>query len=87
MIFKLGPFTLYRVEKNGTLDISLTAFDNWPCGWEYGYRDYMRGEIDKPWIQIRVGKLLILYFEPFKKRKGTSNWGFEAWFMGFWWIK
>lgn len=76
MIFKLGPFTLYRVEKNGTLDISITALDNWPCGWEYGYRDDMRGT-DKPMIEFRIGKLMIAYVEFYKS-------GCEVWFFGFW---
>lgn len=85
MIFKLGPFTLYRVEKNGTLDISLTCLDKWPCGWEYGWRDDMRGT-DKPWIEFRIGKLTVLYFEWYPKHS-DKRWGFEVWFMGFWWIK
>lgn len=76
MIFKLGPFTLYRVEKSGTLDISLTCMDNWACGWEYGWKDDMRGT-DKPWIDLRLGKLQVLYFELFEN-------SCEVWFMGFW---
>lgn len=80
MIFKLGPFTLYRVKESGTLDISLTALDNWSCGWEYGWRDDLRGA-DEPVIEFRVGKLMILYFERFKSG------GFETRLMGFWWIR
>lgn len=87
MIFDIGPFRLYRVEKDGTLDVSLKCMDDWSCGWEYGYRDYMRGEVDKPLIQIRIKKLMVLYFEFYPKRDGTDCTGFEAWFMGFWWIK
>ncbi len=86
MIFDIGPFRLYRV-KNGTLDISLKCTDDWACGWEYGYRDYMRGETDRPWIQIRIGKLMVLYFEFYSFPLRDKGWGFEAWFMGFWWIK
>lgn len=79
MIFKVGPFTLYRVEKNGTLDVSLTALGDWPCGWEYGYQDPEAKK--RPWIEIRLGKLVLFYFEAWK------NCGFELWFMGFWLIK
>jgi hypothetical protein len=76
MIFELGPFTLYRVEKNGTLDISLTCMEDWACGWEYGWRDDRRGP-DKPIIDFRIGKLVVLYFELHKS-------GCEWWLLGFW---
>lgn len=76
MIFDVGPFRLYRVEKNGTLDISLICLDDWACGWEYGWRDDMRGT-DKPLIELRIGKLMVTYLEVWKD-------GCEIWFMGFW---
>jgi len=76
MIFDVGPFRLYRVKKSGTLDISLICLDNWACGWEYGYRDDMRGT-DKPIIDIRIGKLTILYFEMLED-------SCEIWILGFW---
>ncbi len=78
MVFDIGPFRLYRVEKNGTLCISLIAFDDYSFGWEYGYADPMRGETH-PWLSLRIKKLNIFSFE-------TWKWGFEIWFMGFWWI-
>lgn len=77
-IWTRGPFQFYRCAGSETLDISLTRFDNAPCGWEWGYKDPQRGP-DKPLIEIRLGKLWVLYFE---KRRHS----FEAWFMGFWWI-
>jgi hypothetical protein len=77
MTFDIGPFHLYRVSKSGTLDISLKCLENWSCGWEYGWRDDARGSVDKPFIQIRIGKLMIVYLEFFQ----TSC---EIWFMGFW---
>lgn len=78
MIFKLGPFTLYRVEKNGTLDISLTCMEDWACGWEYGWRDNMRGgSPETPIIEFRIGKLMVAYLEVF-------DGGCEVWFLGFW---
>ena len=76
MIFDIGPFRLYRVEKNSTLDISLICLDDWACGWEYGWRDDMRGT-DKPIIELRVGKLMVAYLQFFEG-------GCEVWFMGFW---
>jgi len=76
MIFDIGPFRLYRVEKNSTLDISLICLDDWACGWEYGWRDDMRGTTN-PIIELRIGKLMVLYLEIWKN-------GFEIWFMGFW---
>lgn len=78
MIFKIGPFTLYRARGGESLDITLTALDNWPCGWEYGYQDPLANK--HPWIEIRIGKLVLFYFEAWKRP------GFEIWFMGFWWI-
>jgi len=88
MIFDIGPFRLYRVEKNGTLDISLKCLDDVACGFEYGYRDDMRGT-DKPVIEFRIGKLMIAYLEFYKG-------GCEIWLLGFfalpswgklWWEK
>lgn len=79
MIFNIGPFQLYRVEKSGTLDISLLCLKDAPCGWQYGWDDDMRG-VTEPFISIRVGKLVVLHFEKFKK-------GWEVWFMGFWYVK
>lgn len=78
MIFKLGPFTLYRVPNSETLDITITALDNWPFGWEYGYQDPLAHK--RPWIEIRLGKLVLFYFEAYPKC------GFELWIMGFWLI-
>ena len=79
MIFKLGPFTLYRVTKNGTLDISVTAFGDAPFGWEYGWDDPLAAR--QPWFQARIGKLMLFSFQTF------PSGGFEIWFMGFWWIR
>jgi hypothetical protein len=76
MIFNLGPFQFYRVEKNGTLDISLRCMEDWPCGWEYGWRDDLRGA-DYPLIEFRIGKLKTLYVEVYRD-------GCELWFMGLW---
>ena len=76
MIFDVGPFRLYRVTKNGTLDISLKCMDDWACGWEYGWRDEARGH-DEPILEFRVGRLMVVYFQLFKG-------GCELWFMGFW---
>lgn len=78
MIMDIGPFRFYRVDKSGTLDVSLPCCEGQNWGWEYGYRDDARGDVDKPWIQLRIGKLLLLYYEPFK------NGSYEAWFLGFW---
>lgn len=78
MIFEIGPFSLYRVEnKNRSLDIFITGTEGF--GWEWGYEDPLRGAT-KPLISFRVGKLVVFYFEKFKK-------GFEIWVLGFWWIK
>lgn len=78
MIFDIGPFRLYRVEKNGTLDISLICLDNVACGWEYGWRDNMRGsDPETPIIEFRIGKLMVAYLE-------FDKCGCEIWFMGFW---
>lgn len=77
-IWTRGPFQLYRVPDSGTLDISIARFDNIMSGWEYGYRDHARGP-DKPMIEIRIGKLVVLYFEKFPT-------GFEVWILGFWWV-
>ena len=76
MIFNVGPFVLYRVEKNGTLDVALKCMENWACGWEYGWRDTARGE-DKPIIEFRIGKLMIAYLQ-------ILDGCIEIWFMGFW---
>lgn len=76
MIMKVGPFTFYRLEEDGTLDISLTCMDEWPCGWEYGWEDPAADR--HPWIDLRIGKLRIFEFEKFK------NGGGELWFFGFW---
>lgn len=77
MIFDIGPFRLYRVEKNGTLDISLKCLEDWPCGWEYGWRDGMRSSEEKPVIEFRIGKLMVAFLEFYPG-------GLEVWFMGFW---
>lgn len=76
MIFDIGPFRLYRVPKNGTLDISLKCLDGVACGWEYGWRDDAR-VADRAWIEFRIGKLMVAYLEFYKN-------GCEVWFMGFW---
>ncbi len=78
MIFDVGPFRLYRVEKNGTLDVSIICLDDWPCGWEYGWRDPQRGE-DTPIIEFRVGKLVVFYLDICKD-------SCELWVLGFWGI-
>jgi hypothetical protein len=76
MIFDIGPFRLYRVQKNGTLCISLICLHDWACGWEYGWADNLRG-VGKPLIEFRIGKLMVAYLEFWKT-------GFEFWFLGFW---
>lgn len=76
MIFDIGPFRLYRVEKDGTLCISLLCMEDWACGWEYGWRSDQRGH-DEPLIEFRLGKLMVLYFQLWKG-------GCEWWVMGFW---
>ncbi len=73
--FNIGPFHLYRSE-NGTLDISLKCMADWACGWEYGWEEY-RGSVSKPVLSIRIGKLMILYFEAYHH-------GLELWLLGFW---
>ncbi len=78
MVMNVGPFQFYRVESNGTLDISLRCLGDAACGWEYGWHDDMRGT-DHSWVDFRIGKLRILYFKPF-------NFGFEFWLLGFWMI-
>lgn len=72
----VGPFRFYKVERTGTLDISLIMFGNYPFGWEYGWEDPDSG-LMKPWVSFRIGKLNIFYFEAWK-------WGLELWFFGFW---
>lgn len=76
MLFDLGPFRFYRVERDNTLCISLKCLDDWACGWEYGWRDVLRNQ-DKPILELRIGKLRVLYIEPFES-------GCEIGFMGFW---
>lgn len=77
MTFNIGPFKLYRAQ-SGTLDIMLRGFENSPFGWEYGWKDDMRGE-DRPAVDFRIGRLQVFYYEKLKK-------GFELWVLGFWWI-
>lgn len=77
MIKDYGPFRFYKVANDeGSICISLKAFDNYSFGWEYGYSDPARG-VTKPWLNIRIGKLNVFYFE-------TWRWGFELWVLGFW---
>ncbi len=76
MLMNIGPFMVYRVEKVGTLCISLTRLDSWACGWQYGWRDDMRGS-DKPLIELRIGRLMVLYLE---FNRGVFEW----WVLGFW---
>lgn len=83
MIFKLGPFTLYRVEKNSTLCVSITALDNWPCGWEYGWEDPAADR--KSWIELRLGKLVVFSFEAWQSYEHLF--GFEIRILGFWGIR
>lgn len=78
MICKHGPFTFYAREEAGYLSITLTACDNQPWGWEWGWEDRMAER--KPWIRLRIGKLVIFSFETWKK-------GFEVWLLGFWLIQ
>ena len=78
MIFDIGPFRLYRVDKNHTLDISLKCMEDRACGWEYGWRDEMRGH-DEPLIEFRIGKLVVFYFRLDDDKKGC-----ELWILGFW---
>lgn len=73
-----GPFQFYRCS-TGILDITLKILEKVPCGWEWGYKDPQRGS-DNPLIEIRVGKLMVLYYEKFKQ-------GFELVILGFWFIK
>lgn len=81
-IQKRGPFTFYWSNKLSTLDISLNCLGDIPLGWEWGWRDELRGR-EEPFIQVRIGKLLALYFDTWKTRRKRC---FEVWFMGFWWI-
>lgn len=76
MTFDIGPFHFYRVEKDGTLDISLKCMEDWACGWEYGWRDEHRGP-DEPLLEFRIGKLMVAYLCVWKG-------GCEIWFMGLW---
>ncbi len=76
MIFDIGPFRFYRVDKNDTLCVSLKCLDDWACGWEYGWRDSARGD-STPLIDFRIGKLVLLYLEIWEH-------GFEWWILGFW---
>lgn len=78
MIKYVGPFRVYYVPNQQIVDVSLKMLGDWPVGWEYGWRDEHRAG-DKPWVDVRIGKLQVLYFERLK-------WGFEAWVLGFWWI-
>lgn len=78
MIMKIGPFTFYRVEETGTLDVTLTRWDNYPFGWEYGWADETT-EPRTPYIDIRAGKLVLFFFEKWPR-------GFEIRLLGFWWI-
>jgi hypothetical protein len=75
-IFDIGPFRLYRVEKNNTLCVSLICMDDWACGWEYGWCDPERGE-DSPVIEFRIGKLMVFYLS-------INKCGCEIWVLGFW---
>lgn len=75
---KFGPFDYFKVGQTKGITAWLRGYDNASWGFEWGYRDSMRGT-DKPLVDFRVGKLTLLYFEKFKK-------GFEVWFLGFWWI-
>lgn len=77
MICKHGPFTFYSLEERGYLSITLTACDNQPWGWEWGWEDPMAGR--EPWLDVRLGKLVLFSFQGFKK-------GFELRLLGFWLI-
>ena len=76
MIFDIGPFQLYRVEKDGTLDVSLKCMEDWACGWEYGWEDDMRGA-HRPILEFRIGKLMVAYLDIYVG-------GMEIWILGFW---
>ncbi len=75
-----GPFNYFKTKTNEGFSAWLKGWDNSPCGFEWGWKDTMRGE-DRPVIDIRTGKLWLLYLEFFKKG------GFEFHLLGFWWIR
>ena len=77
MICQHGPFTFYRRPEAGYLSVTLTACDNQPWGWEWGWDDPMAAH--KPWLHLRIGKLVVFSFEAWKN-------GFELWIMGLWLI-
>lgn len=77
MIRKRGLFTIYTLRETGYFSITLTACDNQPWGWEWGWDDPLASR--HPWFQIRAGKLMVFSFEKF-------NDGFEIWVMGLWLI-
>ena len=84
MIFDIGPFQLYRVEKTGTIDICLRCMSDWACGWEYGWQDEMPRH-NKPIIELRIGKLVIFYLaihRIFCEVRFMGFWAFPSWGKG-----
>lgn len=73
----IGPLRFYRVPKTGSLCVSVKYFDDFAFGWEYGYDDRLCER--RPWLSLRMGKLMLFSFECWKD-------GFEIWLLGFWWI-
>lgn len=82
MVVDVGPIRIYR-PSNGSLNLSLIALDKWPCGFEYGFRDKARG-VSEPWLDFRIGKLQIAYYESVKLDDGDVF--REAWLFGFWFM-
>lgn len=82
MVMDVGPFRFYR-PSNGSLNASLICLDKYPCGFEYGYRDKVRG-VTEPLIDVRIAKLQVLYFERAVNDDGSVF--REFWLLGFWFM-
>jgi len=72
MVFKIGPFMLYR-SNDDHLDISLASEKDFNFGWEYGPQ-----EVDFL-VQIKVKGLNVFCLDLWR-------WGFDLRVLGFWWI-
>ncbi len=73
---KFGPWRYFTIKSTEGFSAFLKGHDNLPFGFEWGWRCPGRG-VDNPIIEIRLGKLLLLFFEIFKN-------GFELHLLGFW---
>jgi len=81
---RFGPLRYFRVKHTGGISAWWKGHDNSSWGFEWGYRDDMRGN-ESPIIQLRIGKLMALYVEFHRNDSGGLGW--ELWLLGWWSIR